>query len=70
MPVALAQRERLPALLAAVRWNGQGAPPEPGPGAAAELLDALRWRGALFFEELAGAAGAGSRQMSSAGCAN
>ena len=49
-PVALARREDLPWLLAAVR--GDGSPLPPGPGAAGEVLEALTERGALFFADL------------------
>jgi ATP-dependent Lhr-like helicase len=43
-------REALPQLLSACRGDDQ--PQEPGPGAAADLLELLRTRGALFQQEL------------------
>ncbi len=48
-------RDALPWLLAAAR--GETRPPEPGEGAARELLERLRSRGALFQEELVTLAG-------------
>jgi ATP-dependent Lhr-like helicase len=48
-------RSALPWLLAAAR--GEAHPLEPGPGAAHELLERLRSRGALFQQELAALAG-------------
>jgi len=50
-PVSLTLRSDLPGLLTAVR----GATPDPGgpkTGAAAEILDLLKARGALFFDEI------------------
>ena len=52
-PIALALREDLPWLLAAARGDGQ--PTLPGDGAAREVLEALRTRGALFDGELVAA---------------
>jgi len=49
-PVSLVVREDLGWLLQAVR--GSQVPREPGPGAARDLLETLRARGALFFSEL------------------
>jgi ATP-dependent Lhr-like helicase len=49
-PLAFVAREELPRLLAAAR--GEGRPGEPGPGAARDLLELLRSRGALFQREL------------------
>jgi ATP-dependent Lhr-like helicase len=49
-PVALVRREDLAWLLAAVR--GDERPRPPGAGAAAEVLEALGGRGALFFADL------------------
>jgi ATP-dependent Lhr-like helicase len=54
-PITLALRADLDWLLAAVR--GEAAPEEPGPGAARQLLELLRGRGALFFAELVAASG-------------
>ncbi len=51
-PVTLSPRSDLPALLAATRWYASGAPLEPGGGAAGEILELLRQRGALFFDEI------------------
>jgi ATP-dependent Lhr-like helicase len=51
-PISVALRGDLPDLLAAARWNGDGAPLEPEAGAAAEILALLRERGALFLDEL------------------
>ena len=53
-PMALAPRPDLPALLAASR-HGEDGEAEPRAGAAAEVLAALRERGALFFDELTAA---------------
>ena len=52
-PIAFALREELPALLAAAR--GEGQPTLPGDGAARDLLETLRARGALFHGELVAA---------------
>ena len=52
-PVTLAFREDLPDLLTAARSYLADAPPEPEVGAAGEVLQLLRRRGALFFEEIA-----------------
>jgi len=52
-PIALALRRDLPWLLEAVR--GEQHPDDPRAGVAAEVLDALRTHGALFFEDLAAA---------------
>jgi ATP-dependent Lhr-like helicase len=49
-PLAFVAREELPRLLAAAR--GDGRPPEPGAGAAHDVLECLRTRGALFQREL------------------
>ncbi|TDJ15170.1 MAG: DEAD/DEAH box helicase [Deltaproteobacteria bacterium] len=49
-PLSLAVREDLGWLLQSVR--GSQVPREPGPGAARDLLETLRLRGALFFSEL------------------
>jgi ATP-dependent Lhr-like helicase len=49
-PLAFVARDELPRLLAAAR--GEGRPGEPGPGAAHDLLELLRARGALFQREL------------------
>ena len=49
-PVAIARRDDLAWLLAAVR--GGAVPVPPGPGAAGEVLEALETRGALFFADL------------------
>ena len=54
-PLALMAREDLGWLLAAVR--GDERPPEPGAGASADVLDALRNRGASFRSELASLSG-------------
>ena len=48
--VALCPRPELQPLLAATR--GEAPVPEPSDGAAAEILEVLRARGALFFDEL------------------
>jgi ATP-dependent Lhr-like helicase len=50
MPVSIARRGDLPALLAGVRGS-EGAP-SPRTGAAAEIHDLLKQRGALFFDEI------------------
>jgi ATP-dependent Lhr-like helicase len=50
-PISLAVRDDLPWLLAAAR--GELTTARPGPGAAADLLEALETRGALFHSELA-----------------
>ena len=52
-PVTLAFREDLPDLLTAARSYSTDPPPEPAVGAAGEILQLLRRRGALFFEEIA-----------------
>jgi ATP-dependent Lhr-like helicase len=52
-PIAFALREELPALLAVAR--GEGQPTLPGDGAARDLLETLRSRGALFHGELVAA---------------
>ncbi|HUY30367.1 MAG TPA: DEAD/DEAH box helicase [Acidimicrobiales bacterium] len=49
-PVTIARREDLAWLLAAAR--GDSVPVPPGSGAAAEVLEALERRGALFFADL------------------
>jgi ATP-dependent Lhr-like helicase len=49
-PISIALRPELWPLLAAVRGNS--APPEPKTGAAAEIYDLLKSRGALFFDEI------------------
>jgi ATP-dependent Lhr-like helicase len=54
-PITLAIREDLPWLLQAAR--GDRTPPEPGPGRTADVLDALRERGALFASDLITATG-------------
>jgi ATP-dependent Lhr-like helicase len=50
-PVSLVLRGDLPAMLAGVRAGAPLAPP-PRAGAAAEVLELLQQRGALFFEEI------------------
>ena len=52
-PVTLAFREDLPDLLTAARSYLTDTPPEPEVGAGGEVLQLLRKRGALFFEEVA-----------------
>jgi len=52
-PIAFALRGDLPWLFAATR--GSAEPAEPGPGAALEVLEQLRERGALFHSELGAA---------------
>src|SRR5205807_692649 len=59
-PITLALRSDLPLLLDAVRAAAHEPAAEPIAGAAAEVLDVLRARGALFFEEIA----AGTRRLS------
>jgi ATP-dependent helicase Lhr and Lhr-like helicase len=54
-PITLTIRDDLPWLLLAAR--GEQQPAEPGPGAAADVLDALRRRGALFRADLAAESG-------------
>jgi ATP-dependent Lhr-like helicase len=54
-PITLTIRDDLPWLLAAAR--GEHHPAEPGPGRTAEVLAALRERGALFPPDLATATG-------------
>jgi ATP-dependent Lhr-like helicase len=54
-PITFALREDLPWLLRAAR--GDVAPEEPTHGAAAELIEALRSRGAMFQSELRAATG-------------
>jgi len=49
-PISLALRPEFSNLLAAVR--GTAEPPEPRSGAAAEILELLKARGALFFDEV------------------
>jgi ATP-dependent Lhr-like helicase len=56
-PIALTLRHDLPWLLEAVR--GDVRPQDPRRGATAEVLEALRAHGALFFEDIAAA----TRQM-------
>ena len=50
-PVSVVLRGDLPGLLAAVR-GAEGHPVGPKTGAAAEILDLLKSRGALFFDEI------------------
>jgi ATP-dependent Lhr-like helicase len=52
-PIALALRRDLPWLLEAVRGDARSE--DPHRGAAAEVLEALRAHGALFFEDIAAA---------------
>jgi ATP-dependent Lhr-like helicase len=52
-PITLALRRDLPWLLESVR--GQEQPEPPSRGLAADVLDALRQHGALFFDDLAAA---------------
>jgi ATP-dependent helicase Lhr and Lhr-like helicase len=54
-PVTFALREDLPWLLTAAR--GDSVPAEPAHGAARQVLDALRARGAMFHAELRSATG-------------
>jgi ATP-dependent Lhr-like helicase len=54
-PVSLLLRGDLPWLLAATR--GELSPAEPGPGAALDILECLRSRGALFHADLVSATG-------------
>jgi ATP-dependent Lhr-like helicase len=49
-PISLALRPEFTNLLAAVRGNA--VPPEPKSGAAGEILELLKARGALFFDEI------------------
>jgi ATP-dependent Lhr-like helicase len=49
-PISLSLRPEFSNLLAAVR--GSAEPPEPRSGAAAEILELLKARGALFFDEV------------------
>jgi ATP-dependent Lhr-like helicase len=49
-PISLTLRPQFTDLLAAVRGGSE--PPEPKTGAAAEILDLLKSRGALFFDEI------------------
>ncbi|HVC25337.1 MAG TPA: DEAD/DEAH box helicase, partial [Acidimicrobiales bacterium] len=49
-PITIARREDLAWLLAASR--GDSVPQRPGPGAAAEVLEALDGRGALYFSDI------------------
>ena len=51
-PVTLASRQDLPDLLAAARGYLNGAQTDPDVGAAAEILEVLKRRGALFFDEI------------------
>jgi len=50
MPISLTLRPEFPALLAAVRAGA--VTPEPRTGAAAEIIELLKARGALFFDEI------------------
>jgi ATP-dependent Lhr-like helicase len=50
-PITLALRRDFETLLSAVR-GGEAGPAGPKTGAAAEILDLLRHRGALFFDEI------------------
>src|SRR5690606_38189773 len=50
-PVSLMLRGDMPGLLAAVR-GADGHPVGPKTGAAAEILELLKSRGALFFDEI------------------
>ncbi|TAK62815.1 MAG: DEAD/DEAH box helicase, partial [Dehalococcoidia bacterium] len=52
-PIALALRRDLPWLLEAVR--GDARPEDPQRGSAAEVIEALRAHGALFFDDIAAA---------------
>ena len=52
MPITIAQRTDLAALLDGVRGFAREQTDEPVAGAAAEALDLLRARGALFFDEV------------------
>ncbi|MGA8295674.1 MAG: DEAD/DEAH box helicase [Acidimicrobiales bacterium] len=54
-PVALVRREDLTWLIAAARGEGSRSP--LGPGATAEIVEALRARGASFFSDLVDATG-------------
>ena len=54
-PITLTIRDDLPWLLCAAR--GDRHPAEPGPGGTADVLDALRQRGALFPHDLASVTG-------------
>ncbi len=54
-PVTLTIRDDLPWLLRAAR--GEHRPAEPGPGVTADVIEALRGRGALFPPDLAAATG-------------
>jgi ATP-dependent Lhr-like helicase len=51
-PITVAARSDLGALLDATRALGEARQGEPGAGAAAEIFEALRARGALFFDEI------------------
>lgn len=51
-PITIATRAGMPLLLDAVRANTEARRTDPEAGAAAEVLEALRGRGALFFDEL------------------
>ena len=52
-PISLSLRPSLPMLLAAVRGPaGEATPTTPKTGAAAEILELLTQRGALFFDEI------------------
>ena len=52
-PITLANRGQMPALVAAVRGAGQPTRDVPQAGAAGEILEVLRHRGALFVDEIA-----------------
>jgi ATP-dependent Lhr-like helicase len=54
-PITMTIRDDLPWLLCAAR--GDRRPAEPGPGGTADVLDALRQRGALFPHDLASLTG-------------
>ena len=51
-PVTIVPRSHLAPLLAATRWYATAPALEPSGGAAAEILELLRGRGALFVDEL------------------
>jgi ATP-dependent Lhr-like helicase len=63
-PIALARRDDLPWLLAALR--GGAAPEPPAAGVAARLLELLESRGALFEGELAAATGRPAQEIEAA----
>jgi ATP-dependent Lhr-like helicase len=54
-PITIALRTNLGALLDGVRANARDQADEPVAGAAGEILEVLRARGALFFDEITGA---------------